>query len=56
MEAAIGPVSHARHQTVLDGIVVNIVDVTLQIGLIADHMLPIAPLPNALVAFGGLAR
>jgi len=40
----------------LDGIVMNIIDVTLQISLIANHVLPIAPLPNAFIAFGGLAR
>src|SRR5712691_7960124 len=56
MEAAIRPIADASHQAMLDRIVVNIVDVTLQIGLIADHVLPLAALPNAFIAFGGLAR
>src|SRR5215470_15156963 len=56
VEAAIRPVADTSHESVFDWIVVNIVDMALQIGLISDHVLPIASLPNAFITFGGLAR
>src|SRR5262245_37802822 len=55
MKAAIGPIADASHQAMLDRIVVNVVNVTFEVGVVADHMLPIAPLPNAFIALGGLA-
>jgi hypothetical protein len=40
---------------VLDWIKMNVVNVTGEIGFIADGMLPITSLPNTLIAFGNLA-
>ena len=39
----------------LDGIEVDVIDVALQIGVVADSVLPIAPLPNAFLAPRNLA-
>jgi hypothetical protein len=41
---------------VLDGIEVDVVDVALQVGIIANGMLPIATLPNSALAPADLAR
>ena len=35
---------------------VNVVDMSLKIGFVADRVLPIATLPNAFLAFYDLAR
>jgi hypothetical protein len=55
MKAAMRPVRDARDVAVLDGIEVNVVDVTLEVCLVADCMLPIASLPNTLLALRDLA-
>jgi hypothetical protein len=48
MEAAVRPISHSRHVAVLYGIEMDVVDVTIEICIITDCVLPIAALPNAL--------
>ena len=41
------PIGDAGDESVFDGIVMNVIDVALQIGIIADGVLPIAALPNS---------
>jgi len=55
METRIWPVGYAFCQPMLHRVVVNIVDVTLQIGFIADGMLPEGALPYALFPLAALA-
>jgi hypothetical protein len=55
MKAAVRPVHDPRHVSVLQGIEVNVVDVTFEIGLIANGVLPIAALPDAFFALRDLA-
>ena len=38
------------------GIEMNVIDVTLKVGIVTDRVLPIAPLPKATFAFDRLAR
>src|SRR6187431_2576526 len=47
-----GPIRNPRHISMLDWIDMNVVDVAGQIVLIADRVLPIAPLPDAALTFG----
>ncbi len=56
MKTAVRPICNARDMPVFDGIELNVIDVSLKIGLIADRVLPIAPLPNSFLAFNNLAR
>ena len=44
------PVAHPRDKPVLHGIEVDIVDVVLEIALIANRMLPEAPLPERVLS------
>ena len=46
------PVSYPLHQSVLHRIEVDIIDVPLEVLLIAQCVLPVASLPNAALAFG----
>src|SRR5712664_2847968 len=55
MKAAVRPILDLRNVSMLDRVVMNIIDVTGQIVVIANSMLPIAPLPDAFVAFFNLA-
>jgi hypothetical protein len=54
------PIGDAGYKTVFNRIVVDVVDVALEIGVVADGVFPIAPLPNAFLAFcyfaGGTRR
>jgi hypothetical protein len=50
-----GPIANPRRISVLHRIEVNVINVTCQIGVVADRVLPIAALPNPLVALGYLA-
>ena len=50
MKAAMRPVDNTRDMSVLDRIEMDIVDMALQIGIIANGVLPIATLPDALLA------
>ena len=47
---------NVRHEAVFDRIVVDVVDMPLGVGIVTDGVLPISPLPNALLALGDLAR
>ena len=51
MKAAERPVTHATDEAVLDGIEMDVIHVTLQVVIVANGVLPIAPLPDALLAF-----
>jgi hypothetical protein len=48
VKAAMRPIANLKCMSVLHGIEVNIVDMALQIGIVANGMLPIATLPNSL--------
>jgi len=47
-----GPIHRTRNPTVLHRVEMNVIHMPRQIGLIPDLMLPIAPLPDATLAFG----
>jgi hypothetical protein len=47
MEAAVRPVANLRDMPMLDGIEMNVVDVSLQVGIVANGVLPIPALPNS---------
>jgi hypothetical protein len=49
MEAAMRPIAHLLDEAVLHGIKVYVVSVALQIRIIANCVLPVAALPNALL-------
>ena len=49
------PIPNSLYKTMLDRIDMNVVDVTSQIVLIADRVLPITPLPDATLPLGGAA-
>ncbi len=55
MEATERPVADTRDETMHDGIEVNVVNVAFQIRVVANCVLLVAPLPNALLAFEQLA-
>ena len=44
------PIAHPAHQSVLDWVKVNVVDVSLEVGLVPDRMLPKARLPKRVFA------
>jgi hypothetical protein len=54
-EAAMWPVAHAGCISVLYWIEMNVIDMAREVSVVADGMLPIATLPNSLVAFRDLA-
>src|ERR1700735_5834088 len=56
MKTAVRPVSRSGHVAMLNRIEVDVVNVPLEIGIIANGMFPIAPLPNTLLSFADLAR
>ena len=51
VEAGVGPIDNPRHKPVLDRIIVDIADVSLQISFVANSALPITSLPNSLFSF-----
>ena len=55
MKAAMRPVDNTRDMSVLDRIEMDIVDMALQIGIIANGVLPIATLPDTLLSLAHLA-
>src|ERR1700694_5734250 len=55
MERRIGPIAGSRHEPMLDRVDMDVIHMTREIVLIANGMLPIAPLPDATFAFGGTA-
>ena len=52
MERGIGPVCRTTHPAVLYRIEMDVVDMPLEIGFIADLMFPAAALPDAAFSFG----
>ena len=50
VEAAMRPLANARHISVLDRIEMNVIDVSSQVGFVANGVLPISTLPNSLLA------
>src|SRR4030088_2566312 len=52
-ERRIRPIPDPRHEFVLDRVDMDIIQMTREAVLIADGMLPVAPLPNSAFAFGG---
>src|SRR5581483_1569863 len=55
MEAAVRPIANASRQPMFDRVEMDVVNVALQVRLAADCVLPIAPLPDPLVALCDLA-
>ena len=55
MEAAMWPIANLRHMPMLHGIEVNVIDMTLQVGIVANGVLPKTTLPNSPLASGDLA-
>jgi hypothetical protein len=49
------PIPDLRDQAMLDRIDVNVIDVTGEVALVSNGVLPIAPLPDATFALGGAA-
>jgi hypothetical protein len=56
VKTAVRPIAYARHMAVLDRIEMDIIDVPLQVSLVANRMLPIATLPNPPLPVGNFAR
>lgn len=50
MKARMRPVAHARHMAMLDWIEVDVIDVVGPVAIIADRVLPEAPVPDAALA------
>src|SRR5690348_6682930 len=44
------PISDPRHQAMLDGIVMDVVDVPAKVGFVADRVLPKTALPDGTLA------
>ena len=49
------PIPDPRQQPVLDRVDVDVVDMTSEVVLVANGVLPIAPLPDAAFSFGRTA-
>ena len=45
MKRRVRPIAYALHMTVLDRVEMNVIDVPIQIRLVADRILPIPTLP-----------
>ena len=55
MEATVWPIRYARHVPMFYWIEMNVIDMALEIRIIANDVLPIAALPNAFFPLGHLA-
>ena len=44
------PILHARYESVLHGIEVDVINVTFEIPFVTDRMFPETPLPESLLA------
>jgi glutathione S-transferase len=55
-ETAMRPIAGAANESMLHGIEMNIIDVSLKVGIVPDRVLPIPPLPQAALALPDLAR
>src|SRR5271156_2732440 len=56
MEGRMRPISCARNMAVLDRIEMNVIHMLFEIGVVAQRVLPVAPLPDAALAFADAAR
>jgi hypothetical protein len=56
MKRRIGPVTDTRDKTMLYGIVVNVIDMSVKISFIPHGMLPKAPLPDVVFTLGVLSE
>jgi hypothetical protein len=56
MEAAVWPIDYTRDVAMLHWVEMNVVNMALKIGVIANRMLPISTLPNTLLSLIYLAR
>ncbi len=45
------PIGYALHMAMLARVVVDVIDMTVEIGLVADAMFPITALPNTAFVF-----
>src|SRR6516164_1567670 len=55
VKRGVRPIFHPRHQAVLHRIKVNVIRVPREVVLVTQGVLPIAPLPNAALAFSQAA-
>jgi hypothetical protein len=55
MERRKRPIPNPRNETMFDRVDMDVVDVTLEVALVANGMLPIAALPDAAFALGDAA-
>ena len=56
VKATVRPIGYARDVAVFHWIEMNIVDMPLEILIVANSVLPVSALPNAFFSFGDLAR
>ena len=56
MKAAVGPIGDTRNVSVFDGVKVDVIDMPLEIDIVADRMLPKTAPPDSLLAFDNFAR
>ena len=56
VETAVGPIGNASDVAVLHWVEMDIVDMTFEVRLIPNGVLPIAPLPDAFFSLADLAR
>ena len=49
------PIDHARNMSMLYRIEVNVIDMPIEIGFVADGMLPITALPDSFLSFADFA-
>ena len=56
MKGRMRPIRRVRHETVLDRVEMDVIDVPLEVAIVPNGMLPITTLPNPAFAPGYLAR
>src|SRR5205085_12008393 len=56
VKAAVRPIDYPRDVPMLHRIEMDVIDMALEIRFVANRMLPIAALPDALLSFHNLAR
>ncbi len=55
MEATVRPINCARDVSMLDRIEMNVIDMALEIGVIANRVFPITALPNTFLSLTDFA-
>jgi hypothetical protein len=56
MKTTVRPIDHARDVPMPYGIEVDVIDVHIEIRIVADGMLPVTALPNSFLSFADFAR